>query len=67
MNKGTKKKWNNGQSKFPRCNLALKEFDGTHQSMREAWRATLKEFDGTHQSMREAWRAIKLDWIKDYN
>ena len=48
MNEGTKKKWNNGQRrksrnpvrdyKFPRCNLALKEFDGTHQSMREAWR-----------------------------
>lgn len=32
MNKGTK-------NKFPRCDLALKEFDGTHQSMREAWRA----------------------------
>ena len=49
MNKGTKKKWNNDQRrksrnpvrdyKFPRCDLALKELDGTHQSMREACRA----------------------------
>ena len=57
MNKGTKKKWNNGQRrkprnlvrdyKFPRCSLALKEFDGTHQPMRGVW------------------RAIKLDWVMD--
>lgn len=48
MNRNTKKKWNNGQRrkprnpvrgyKFPRYSSILKEFDGTHQSMKESWR-----------------------------